>query len=133
MNQSWLQIKKNVKSGEVVQGFGKKVSSLIDNYLHQYRNWTKQSRDGNGPWVVEPVYLSIVERKRNAKLNNFKEAAGPELKTNGELMDTKPSKFIAELSNQLKDAAIEQANWNHATIQYERLQEDMRAFRGQHA
>lgn len=43
---------------------------------------------------------------RNAILKKFKEAAEQELKSSGELKDTKLSKFINEFDNQLKGISI---------------------------
>ncbi|KAL3507432.1 hypothetical protein ACH5RR_032814 [Cinchona calisaya] len=135
-DKSWLQIEKDVESGEVVQGLGKKVSSLIDNYLSQYDKETQyycetkrteilKQLTANLLQVVEPTYLSVLERMRKAVLDNFEEAAGQQLKSKFELMDMKPNKFMDEFRNQLKDAAIEQANWNHSTKQLTQLESEI--------
>lgn len=121
----WLQIEKDAKSG-AVEGFGAKVSSVIDGYLSEYdeeaqhydetkRQASRKHLIENIMKVVEPTYLSVVESMRHAILEKFEEAAIDELKENGVLVATKTHKYIAEFKNQLEDAAIKQANWNQNT------------------
>ncbi|XP_027165936.1 uncharacterized protein LOC113765892 [Coffea eugenioides] len=75
--------------------------------------------------VVKPTYLSVVEHMRHAILAKFEEAAVDELKKNGVLVAMKTHKYIIEFKNQLKDAAVKQANWNQDTEQLAQLESEI--------
>ncbi|XP_027116730.1 protein ROOT HAIR DEFECTIVE 3-like [Coffea arabica] len=134
-DRSWLQIEKDAISG-AVQGFGAKVSPIIDIYLSQYdeetQHYDETKRDTsrkqlieNIMKVVKPTYLSVVEHMRHAILAKFEEAAMDELKKNGVLVAMKTHKYIIEFKNQLKDAAVKQANWNQDTEQLAQLESEI--------
>ncbi|CDO99394.1 unnamed protein product [Coffea canephora] len=75
--------------------------------------------------VVKPTYLSVVEHMRHQILEKFKEAAMDELKENGVLGATNTDKYINRFKNQLKDAAVKQANWNQDAGQLIQLESEI--------
>ncbi|CDP20959.1 unnamed protein product [Coffea canephora] len=75
--------------------------------------------------VVKPTYLSVVEHMRHAILEKFEQAAMDELKKNGVLVAMKTHKYSNEFKNQLKDAAVKQANWNQDTEQLAQLESEI--------
>ncbi|XP_027116737.1 protein ROOT HAIR DEFECTIVE 3-like isoform X4 [Coffea arabica] len=127
---SWLQIEKNAIS---VQGFGARVSAIIGIYLSQYdeeaQHYDETKRDASRKQLIEdimkvvkPTYLSVVEHMRHEILEKFEQAAVDELKKNGVLVAMNTDKYINRFKNQLKDAAVKQANWNQDAGQLNQLQ-----------
>ncbi|XP_071938197.1 protein ROOT HAIR DEFECTIVE 3-like isoform X2 [Coffea arabica] len=130
--ESWLPLKEDAISG-AVQGFGAKVSRKIDIYLSEYdqeaQHYEETKRDATRKQLIEdimkvvkPTYLSVVEHMRHQILEKFEEAAEDEVKKNGVL---KTHKYIIEFKNQLRDAAVKQANWNQDTEHLAQLESEI--------
>ncbi|CDP20961.1 unnamed protein product, partial [Coffea canephora] len=94
-------------------------------YAETKRDASRKQLTENIMKVVKPTYLSVVEHMRHQILEKFEEAAMDELKENGVLVAMNTDKYINRFKNQLKDAAVKQANWNQDAGQLNQLESEI--------
>ncbi|KAL3506308.1 hypothetical protein ACH5RR_031690 [Cinchona calisaya] len=133
---SWLQIMNEVKLG-ASQGFGKRVSSLINTYLSQYDEETRYYDETKREEIrkqlkferileeVKPAYLFLAQSIRQGILAKFEKETVDELKTNGVFVGMETTKFINEFRGKLTDVVIELANWDEPTGQLNLLETEI--------
>ncbi|KAI4299294.1 hypothetical protein L6164_032765 [Bauhinia variegata] len=128
-DEDWLALEEAVQSGPV-QGFGKKLSSIIDAYLSEYdaeaiyfdegvRNAKRQQLESKALDLVYPAYTTMLGHLRTRALENFRTKMEQSLK-NGEGFAASDHKCtqssMLEFDQGSADAAIKQANWDASRI-----------------
>ncbi|KAI4296630.1 hypothetical protein L6164_036575 [Bauhinia variegata] len=136
-DEGWLALEEAVQSGPV-QGFGKKLSSIIDAYLSEYdveaiyfdegvRNAKRQQLESKALDFVYPAYTTMMGHLRARALENFKTKLEQSLK-NGEgfaaSVHTWTQSCMLEFDQGSADAAIRQANWDASRVR-EKLRRDI--------
>ncbi|WJX23177.1 hypothetical protein P8452_12407 [Trifolium repens] len=128
-DKGWLELKKGVQSYPV-QGFGKKLGSIIHTYLSQYdeetsffdeavRNAKRKQFQSNVFVIVHPAYETMLEHVRSKCLEAFKIKLDGSLKS-GKGFDSSvkyltPS-IMCEFDEASKDAFVRQTSWSASMV-----------------
>ncbi|KAG7014019.1 Protein ROOT HAIR DEFECTIVE 3-like 1, partial [Cucurbita argyrosperma subsp. argyrosperma] len=138
-NQDWLSLEEEVQSGPV-QGFGKKLSSIIDTCLSEYdaeatffdegvRSAKRVQLEEKLLQLVQPAFQSLLGHIRSGTFDNFKEAFDKAL-NEGEGFSSAASNcsqtYMAIFDTECAGAIIEQANWDTSRIR-DKLRRDIDA------
>ncbi|KAI3989302.1 hypothetical protein MKX01_004851 [Papaver californicum] len=138
-NEEWCELEEAVQSGPV-SGFGKKLSSILEECLSEYdmeaiyfdegvRTAKRQNLETRLLQLVQPAYHSVLGHLRSKTLDDFKDAFEKALK-GGEAFAVAAhdctQSFIAEFGKGCADVAIKQANWD-ATKVRDKLHRDIEA------
>ncbi|XP_072995520.1 protein ROOT HAIR DEFECTIVE 3-like [Typha latifolia] len=136
-DEDWRQLEEDVQH-DIVPGFGKKLSIILDKCLSGYdmeaiyfdegvRTSKRQQLESKLLQMVNPAYQSLLGHLRTKTLDDFKEAFDKAL-SRGEgfavsALDCTQF-FMSKFDNSCKDAAIQQANWDPSKFR-DKLQRDI--------
>ncbi|PKA57267.1 Protein root hair defective 3 [Apostasia shenzhenica] len=136
-NEEWCYLEEAVQKG-VLLGFGRKLSSILDNCLRGYdmeavyfddgvRTSKRQQLESRLLQLVHPAYHSLLGHLRSKTLEDLKVAFEKALER-GEgfavaARDCTES-FMLVFDEGCKDAAVEQADWDSSKVR-EKLQRDI--------
>ncbi|XP_028759325.1 protein ROOT HAIR DEFECTIVE 3 homolog 2-like isoform X1 [Neltuma alba] len=138
-DEGWLALEEAVQLGPV-QGFGKKLSSIIDAYLSRYdmeaiyfdegvRNAKRKQLESKALDHVFPAYTTMLGHLRAKAVENFKTKLEQSLKS-GEgfaaSVRTGIQSSMLEFDQGSADAAVQQANWDASKVR-EKLRRDVDA------
>ncbi|XP_054777349.1 protein ROOT HAIR DEFECTIVE 3 homolog 2 isoform X2 [Prosopis cineraria] len=136
-DEGWLELEEAVQLGPV-QGFGKKLSSIIDAYLSQYdmeaiyfdegvRNAKRKQLESKALDYVFPAYTTMLGHLRAKALENFKTKLEQSLK-NGEGYAASVrfgiQSSMLEFDRGSADATVQLANWDASKVR-DKLHRDM--------
>ncbi|XP_034210773.1 protein ROOT HAIR DEFECTIVE 3 homolog 2-like [Prunus dulcis] len=136
----WLALEEAVHTGPV-QGFGKRLSSILSTYLSEYdmeaiyfdegvRNSKRQLLESKALDFVYPAYTTMLEHVHSKALKDFKVRLEELLnKREGftSSLRTCTQSSMLEFDKGCADAAIQQANWDASRVIREKLQRDIDA------
>ncbi|KAK3018684.1 hypothetical protein RJ639_003115 [Escallonia herrerae] len=138
-NEDWCELERAVES-HPVPGFGKKLSSILNDRLSQYdaeatyfeegvRFAKRKQLEEKLLQLVQPAYLSMLGHIRSGTLDKFKEAFDNAL--NGGQGFAKAARDCTESYMKVfdegsRDASIKQANWESGKVR-DKLRRDMDA------
>ncbi|KAI5332212.1 hypothetical protein L3X38_022341 [Prunus dulcis] len=136
----WLALKEAVQTGPV-QGFGKRLSSIVGTYLSEYdieaiyfdegaRNSKRQLLESKALDFVYPTYTTMLGHVRSKALEDFKVRLEESLnKREGftSSVRTCTQSSMLEFDEGCADAAIQQANWDSSRVR-KKLQRDIDAY-----
>nr|ADN34108.1 protein SEY1 [Cucumis melo subsp. melo] len=138
-NEDWLRLEEEVQSGPV-QGFGKKLSSIINTCLSEYdaeatffdegvRSAKRAQLEEKLLQLVQSAFHSLLGHIRSGTFEKFKEAFDKAL-NEGEGFSSAASNcaqtYMAIFDKESADAIIEQANWDTSRIR-DKLRRDIDA------
>ncbi|CAN6545844.1 unnamed protein product [Malus baccata var. baccata] len=138
-DEGWLALQEAVETGPV-QGFGKRLSSILATYLSEYdmeaiyfdegvRNSKRQLLESKALDFVYPAYLAMLGHLRSKALEDFQVRLEQSL-NKGEgfasSVRTCAQSSMLEFEKGCADAAIQQANWD-ASKAREKLRRDIDA------
>ncbi|KAA8537113.1 hypothetical protein F0562_029591 [Nyssa sinensis] len=138
-DEGWLALEEAVQTGPV-SGFGKKLSSILENYLSEYdmeatyfddgvRNAKRQQLESKALQLVHPTYVAMLGHLRSKMLESFKTGLEQALHR-GEgfaaSVRTCTQSCMLEFDRGCADAAIQQANWDASKVR-EKLRRDIEA------
>lgn len=136
-DKGWLELEEVVQSGPV-QGFGEKLSSIIDTYLSLYdeetiyfddavRNAKRKQLESNALDTVYPAYSTMIGHLRSKALDDFKTKLDQSL-NNGEgfasSVRTWTQSIMLEFEKGSADASVRQANWGSSKVR-DKLRRDI--------
>ncbi|KAK7331246.1 hypothetical protein VNO77_25466 [Canavalia gladiata] len=136
-DEAWLELEEAVQIGPV-QGFGGKLSSIIDAYLSQYdeeaiffdesvRNAKRTQLESKALDVVYPAYTTLLGHLRSKALDNFKTKLEQSL-NNGEGFASSVRRWtqsiMLEFDQGTSDAAVRHANWGASKVR-DKLRRDI--------
>ncbi|KAL5577679.1 hypothetical protein UlMin_019378 [Ulmus minor] len=138
-DEGWLELEEAVQAGPV-PGFGKKLSSILENYLSAYdmeatyfdegvKNAKRQQLASKALDFMYPVYTTMLGNVRSEALENFKSSLENLLnKGEGFAASVLASAEFAihDFDQGCADAAIRWANWDASKIR-EKLKRDIEA------
>ncbi|CAL8149064.1 unnamed protein product [Prunus armeniaca] len=136
----WLALKEAVQTGPV-QGFGKRLSSILSTNLSEYdmeaiyfdegvRNSKRQLLESKALDFVYPAYTTMLGHVHSKVLEDFKVRLEELLnKREGftSSLRTCTQSSMLEFDKGCADAAIQQANWDASRVVREKLQRDIDA------
>ncbi|KAK4254722.1 hypothetical protein QN277_010061 [Acacia crassicarpa] len=136
-DEGWLTLEEAVQLGPV-QGFGKKLSSIIDTYLSQYdmeavyfdegvRNAKRKQLESKALDSVFPAYTTMLGHLRAKAFENFKTKLEQSLKNGEGFAASVRSGFqssMLEFDQGSADVAVQQANWDTSKVR-DKLRRDM--------
>ncbi|XP_021819622.1 protein ROOT HAIR DEFECTIVE 3 homolog 2-like isoform X2 [Prunus avium] len=136
----WLALKEAVQTGPV-QGFGKRLSSILSTYLSEYdmeaiyfdegvRNSKRQLLESKALDFVYPAYTTMLGHVHSKALEGFKVRLEELLnKREGftSSVRTCTQSSMLEFDKGCADAAIQQANWDASRVIREKLRRDIDA------
>ncbi|XP_008225781.1 PREDICTED: protein ROOT HAIR DEFECTIVE 3 homolog 2-like [Prunus mume] len=136
----WLALKEAVQIGPV-QGFGKRLSSIVGTYLSEYdteaiyfdegaRNSKRQLLESKALDFVYPAYMTMLGHLHSKALEDFKVRLEESLnKIEGftSSVRTCTQSSMLEFDEGCADAAIHQANWDSSRVR-KKLQRDIDAY-----
>ncbi|ONI11432.1 hypothetical protein PRUPE_4G106500 [Prunus persica] len=139
IRKGWLALKEAVQTGPV-QGFGKRLSSILGTYLSKYdieaiyfdggaRNSKRQLLESKALDFVYPAYTTMLGHVRSKALEDFKVRLEQSLnKARGFATYVRicTHSSMLEFDKGCADAAVIQANWDASRVR-EKLQRDMDA------
>ncbi|KAM2042757.1 hypothetical protein PS1_036487 [Malus domestica] len=138
-DEGWLALQEAVETGPV-QGFGKRLSSILATYLSEYdmeaiyfdegvRNSKRQLLESKALDFVYPAYSAMLGHLRSKALEDFQVRLEQSL-NKGEgfasSVRTCAQSSMLEFEKGCADAAIQQANWDASKVR-EKLQRDIDA------
>ncbi|XP_027088942.1 protein ROOT HAIR DEFECTIVE 3 homolog 2 isoform X1 [Coffea arabica] len=138
-DEDWLALEQAVHAGPV-QGFGRKLSSILDAYLSEYdmeavyfeegvRNAKRLLLKSKTLQLVHPAYITLLGHLRSSALTNFKIQLEQKL-SRGEgfvaSVNSCMQSSMLEFDKHCSDAVIKHADWDASKIR-EKLQRDMQA------
>ncbi|KAE8646514.1 protein ROOT HAIR DEFECTIVE 3 homolog 1 [Cucumis sativus] len=138
-NEDWLSLEEEVQSGPV-QGFGKKLSSIIDTCLSEYdaeatffdegvRSAKRAQLEEKLLQLVQSAFQSLLGHIRSGTFEKFKDAFDKAL-NEGEGFSSAASNcaqtYMAIFDKECAGAIIEQANWDTSRIR-DKLRRDIDA------
>ncbi|KAM2607051.1 hypothetical protein TB2_035660 [Malus domestica] len=139
-DEGWLALQEAVETGPV-QGFGKRLSSILATYLSEYdmeaiyfdegvRNSKRQLLESKALDFVYPAYSAMLGHLRSKALEDFQVRLEQSL-NKGEgfasSVRTCAQSSMLEFEKGCADAAIQQANWD-ASKPREKLRHDIDAY-----
>ncbi|BFG28356.1 hypothetical protein CerSpe_146300 [Prunus speciosa] len=136
----WLALKEAVQIGPV-QGFGKRLSSIVGTYLSEYdieaiyfdegaRNSKRQLLESKALDFVYPAYTTMLGHVRSKALEDFKVRLEESLnKREGftSSVRTCTQSSMLEFDEGCADAAVQQVNWDSSRVR-KKLQRDIDAY-----
>ncbi|XP_023000317.1 protein ROOT HAIR DEFECTIVE 3 homolog 1-like isoform X1 [Cucurbita maxima] len=138
-NEDWLSLEEAVQSGPV-QGFGKKLSAIINTCLSEYdaeatffdesvRSGKRQQLEEKLLQLVQSAFQSLLGHIRSGTFDKFKEAFDKAL-NEGEGFSSAASNcaqtYMAVFDGECAGAIIEQADWDTSKIR-DKLRRDIDA------
>ncbi|XP_020596643.1 protein ROOT HAIR DEFECTIVE 3-like isoform X2 [Phalaenopsis equestris] len=138
-NEEWRHLEEAVQN-DIVTGFGKKLTSIIENCLIGYdmeaiyfddnvRTSKRQQLESKLLQFVQPAYHSLMGRLRSKFLEDFK-AKFDEALERGQGFAVSAhdctESFMSAFNEACKDAAIEQADWDSSKVR-EKFRRDIDA------
>ncbi|ONI11429.1 hypothetical protein PRUPE_4G106400 [Prunus persica] len=138
-DEDWLALEEAVQTGPV-QGFGKRLSSILGTYLSEYdmeavyfdegvRNSKRQLLESKALDFVYPAYTTMLGHLRSKALEDFKVRLEQSLNKGGEFASsvrTSTQSSMLEFDKGCADAAIQQADWDASRVR-EKLKRDIDA------
>ncbi|PQP97228.1 protein ROOT HAIR DEFECTIVE 3 homolog 2 [Prunus yedoensis var. nudiflora] len=138
-DEDWLALEEAVQTGPV-QGFGKRLSSILGTYLSEYdmeavyfdegvRNSKRQLLGSKALDFVYPAYTTMLGHLRSKALEDFKVRLEQSLNKGGEFASsvrTSTQSSMLEFDKGCADAAIQQADWDASRVR-EKLKRDIDA------
>ncbi|KAH0452618.1 hypothetical protein IEQ34_019917 [Dendrobium chrysotoxum] len=139
-NEEWRHLEEAVQNG-VVPGFGKKLSSILENCLIGYdmeavyfddsvRTSKRRQLESKLLQFVQPAYHSMLGHLRSKTLEDFKARFEKALES-GEgfaaAANDCTQSLMSEFNEGCKDADIEQATWDSSKVR-EKLRRDIDAY-----
>ncbi|PQP97230.1 uncharacterized protein Pyn_09596 [Prunus yedoensis var. nudiflora] len=139
-DEDWLALEEAVQIGPV-QGFGKRLSSILSTYLSKYdteatiyfdegaRNSKRQLLESKALDFVYPAYTTMLGHVHSKALEDFKVRLEQSLnKGEGFTLSVRTctQSSTLEFDKGCADAAIQQANWDASRV-HEKLQRDIDA------
>ncbi|KAI5332205.1 hypothetical protein L3X38_022334 [Prunus dulcis] len=140
LDEDWLALEEAVQIGPV-QGFGKRLSSILSTYLSKYdteatiyfdegaRNSKRQLLESKALDFVYPAYTTMLGHVHTKALEDFKVRLEQSLnKGEGFALSVRTctQSSILEFDKGCADAAIQQANWDASRVR-QNLQRDIDA------
>ncbi|XP_034212674.1 uncharacterized protein LOC117625177 [Prunus dulcis] len=140
LDEDWLALEEAVQIGPV-QGFGKRLSSILSTYLSKYdteatiyfdegaRNSKRQLLESKALDFVYPAYTTMLGHVHSKALEDFKVRLEQSLnKGEGFTLSVRTctQSSILEFDKGCADVAIQQANWDASRVR-EKLQHDIDA------
>ncbi|CAB4276681.1 unnamed protein product [Prunus armeniaca] len=138
-DEDWFTLEEAVQKGPV-QGFGKRLSSILGTYLSEYdmeavyfdegvRNSKRQLLESKALDFVYPAYTTMLGHLRSKALEDFKVRLEQSLNKGGEFASsvrTSTQSSMLEFDKGCADAAIQQADWDASRVR-EKLKRDIDA------
>ncbi|XP_008225727.1 PREDICTED: protein ROOT HAIR DEFECTIVE 3 homolog 2-like [Prunus mume] len=138
-DEDWFALEEAVQKGPV-QGFGKRLSSILGTYLSEYdmeavyfdegvRNSKRQLLESKALDFVYPAYTTMLGHLRSKALEDFKVRLEQSLNKGGEFASsvrTSTQSSMLEFDKGCADAAIQQADWDASRVR-EKLKRDIDA------
>ncbi|CAB4307078.1 unnamed protein product [Prunus armeniaca] len=138
-DEHWFTLEEAVQKGPV-QGFGKRLSSILRTYLSEYdmeavyfdegvRNSKRQLLESKALDFVYPAYTTMLGHLRSKALEDFKVRLEQSLNKGGEFASsvrTSTQSSMLEFDKGCADAAIQQADWDASRVR-EKLKRDIDA------
>ncbi|CAL9016167.1 unnamed protein product [Prunus brigantina] len=138
-DEDWFALEEAVQKGPV-QGFGKRLSSILGTYLSEYdmeavyfdegvRNSKRQLLESKALDFVYPAYTTMLGHLRSKALEEFKVRLEQLLNEGGEFASsvrTSTQSSMLEFDKGCADAAIQQADWDASRVR-EKLKRDIDA------
>ncbi|CAN0878019.1 Protein ROOT HAIR DEFECTIVE 3 homolog 1 [Linum grandiflorum] len=136
-NQEWCEVEEAVQTG-YVQGFGKKLSSILNICLTEYDNEATYFDEGVRTakrkqleekllQLVQPAYQTMLGHIRSGTFDKFKDAFEKALNA-GEGFSLASSScaqsFMSQFDEACTDAVIHQANWDTSKVK-DKLRRDI--------
>ncbi|XP_045804709.1 protein ROOT HAIR DEFECTIVE 3 homolog 2 isoform X2 [Trifolium pratense] len=136
-DKGWLELEEAVQLGPV-QGFGEKLSSIIDTYFSLYdeetiffdesvRNAKRKQLESNALDIVYPAYTTMIGHLRSKALDDFKTKLDQAL-NNGEgfaaSVQTWTHSILLEFDKGSDDASVRQAKWGASKVR-DKLRRDI--------
>ncbi|KAL6502196.1 hypothetical protein OROHE_024789 [Orobanche hederae] len=131
-DKDWLHVERDVQTC-AISGFGKRISSILKNYLSEYdaesmyfeddvRNAKRQYLEGKVLHLVYPAYVAMLKHLRSDAFESFKTGL-QQLLDRGEgfasSVRTCQRSSMLEFDRGCSDASIEQASWDASTVNEE--------------
>ncbi|PQQ13311.1 protein ROOT HAIR DEFECTIVE 3 homolog 2 [Prunus yedoensis var. nudiflora] len=138
-DEDWLALEEAVQTGPV-QGFGKRLSSILGTYLSEYDmeaiyfdegvgNSKRQLLESKALDFVYPAYTTMMGHLRSKALEDFKVRLEQSLNKGGEFASsvrTSTQSSMLEFDKGCADAAIQKADWDASRVR-EKLKRDIDA------
>ncbi|KAL5731582.1 hypothetical protein ACHQM5_004294 [Ranunculus cassubicifolius] len=138
-DEGWLALETSVESGPV-SGFGKKISTIIHNYMTEYdneaiyfeeevRNAKRKELELKALKLVEPAHHTLLGHLRSRALENFKKGlVNPSNKGEAFAASVRhcTQSCMSEFDQGCAEAAIQQANWDTTKVR-DKLRRDIDA------
>ncbi|BFG28353.1 hypothetical protein CerSpe_146270 [Prunus speciosa] len=138
-DEDWLALEEAVQTGPV-QGFGKRLSSILCTYLSEYDmeaiyfdegvgNSKRQLLESKALDFVYPAYTTMMGHLRSKALEDFKVRLEQSLNRGGEFASsvrTSTQSSMLEFDKGCADAAIQLADWDASRVR-EKLKRDIDA------
>ncbi|XP_041000228.1 protein ROOT HAIR DEFECTIVE 3-like [Juglans microcarpa x Juglans regia] len=138
-NEDWCHLEEAVQSG-LIPGFGKKLSSILDDFLSKYdaeaayfdegvRSAKRKQLEEKLLQLIQPAFQSMLGHLRSGTIEKFKEVFDKAL--NGEEGFSSASRnctqfCMARFDEGCADVVIEQAKWDTSKVR-DKLQRDIDA------
>jgi hypothetical protein len=138
-DEGWVSLDKAVQDC-LVPNFGKRLSSILENYLSEYdkeavffdegvRTAKRQQLELKALQLVHPAHASLLGHLRSKTLESFKMRLEESLKKGEKFADSVRKSIQAcmmDFNHGCADAAVKQANWDVSKIR-EKLRRDIDA------
>ncbi|KAJ7969261.1 Protein ROOT HAIR DEFECTIVE 3-like [Quillaja saponaria] len=130
-DEGWLTLEQAVQSGPV-QGFGKKLTSILDAYLSQYdmetmyfddevRKAKRHQLKSKALDFVYPAYTTMLGHLRSKALENFKTSLEQSMKKGDGFAASARScaqSCMLEFDQGCAEALVQQANWDVSKVRF---------------